>query len=48
MSRNALYLIFGLFAAAAAVAGYMYYQDQQKSSKIKINVGEGSLTIETK
>ncbi len=48
MSRNALYLVIGLFAVAAAVAGYMYYQEQQKTSEIKINVGEGSLTIETK
>ena len=48
MSRNALYLVIGLFALAAVVAGYMYYQEQQKTSGIHIDLGNGSLTIETK
>ncbi len=48
MSRNALYLVTGLFALAAVVAGYMYYQEQQKTSGIEINLGNGSLKIETK
>jgi hypothetical protein len=48
MSRNALYLVIGLFAVAAVVAGYMYYQEQQKTSGIQIDLGNGSLKIETK
>ena len=48
MSRNALYLVIGLFAVAAVVAGYMYYQEHQKTSGIQIDLGNGSLKIETK
>jgi hypothetical protein len=48
MSRNSLYLIIGLLALAALIAGYLYYQEQQNTDSIKIKVGEGSITIETK
>ena len=48
MSRNALYLIIALLALAAFAAGYMYYQEQQKTSGIQIDLGNGSLKIETK
>lgn len=48
MSRNALYLTIGLLGLAAVAAGYMYYQEQQKTSGIQIDLGEGSLKIETK
>ncbi len=48
MSRNALYLTTGLFALAAVVAGVMYYQETQKTSGIQIDLGNGSLKIETK
>jgi hypothetical protein len=48
MSRQALYLVIGMLALAAAVAGYLYYQEQQKTSGIEIDLGNGSLKIETK
>ena len=48
MSRNSLYLVIGLLALAASVAGYLYYQEQQKTDSIQIKVGDGSITIETK
>jgi hypothetical protein len=34
VSRNALYLLIGLLALAAVIAGYLYYQEQQKTSGI--------------
>ena len=48
MSLNALGLDIGLLALASSVAGYMNYQEQQNTDRIKIKVSEGSLTIETK
>ena len=48
MSRNTLYLFIALLAAAASVAAYLFYQEQQKTDSIQIKVGEGSITIETK
>lgn len=48
MSRNALYLVISMFTVAAVIAGYLYYQEQQRSAGIQIKVGDGSLTIETK
>lgn len=48
MSRNSLYLVIGLLALAALVSGYLYYQEQQKTAGITIDVGKDSISIETK
>jgi hypothetical protein len=48
MSRNSLYIVIFLLALAALVAGALYYQEQQKTSGIQIDLGNGSLKIETK
>lgn len=47
MSRNALYLFIALFAAASAVLGYLYYQDQQATSTIKIDIGKSGVSIQS-
>jgi len=47
MNRNALYLVIGALTVAAAVFGYQYYQDQQKSG-IELSVGGNGISIETK
>ena len=47
MNRNALYLIIGVLAVAAAVFGYQYYQDQQKTG-IELSVGGSGISIEAK
>ena len=48
MNRNSLYLVIGVLAAAALVAFYLFYQEQQKTSGITIDVGKDSISIETK
>ncbi len=48
MSRNTLYLVIGGLAVVVAVIGYQYYQEQQKTSTIQIDVGKEGLTVETK
>jgi hypothetical protein len=48
MNRNSLYLVIGVLAAAALVAGYLLYQEQQKTSGITIDLGKDSISIETK
>lgn len=47
MNRNALYLIIGALAVAAAVFGYQHYQDQQKTG-IELSMGGNGISIETK
>jgi hypothetical protein len=48
MNRNVLYLAIGALAVAAAVTGYLLYQEQQKTSGIELNLGNSSISIETK
>lgn len=48
MSRNVLYLVIGALAVAAAVAGYLLYQEQQKTSGIELDLNKNGVTIETK
>lgn len=48
MNRNGLYLLIGVLAIAIAVLGYYFYQEQQKTSGIDINVGESGVSIDTK
>ena len=48
MNRNTLYLAIGALAAVALVAGYLLYQERQKSHSIDINVGKSGISIETK
>lgn len=45
MTRNALYWVAGLLAAAVLVIGYLYY-DQQQRSGISIEIGDQGLTVE--
>jgi predicted negative regulator of RcsB-dependent stress response len=47
MNRNALYLIIGVLAVAALVLGYQFYQQQQRTTGIQIDVGKGGVSIET-
>ena len=48
MNRNVLYLIIGVLAVTALVFGYQFYQEQQKTTGIQIDVGKGGVSIETK
>lgn len=48
MSRNVLYLVIGLLAAATVVIGYQFYQQRQKTTGIEINIGERGISIEKK
>ncbi|MGB0083875.1 MAG: hypothetical protein WBP94_00680 [Rhodomicrobiaceae bacterium] len=48
MNRNVLYLVIGVFAVAAVVFGYQLYKERQKTAGIQIDVGKGSISIETK
>jgi predicted negative regulator of RcsB-dependent stress response len=48
MNRNLLYVVIVVVAAAAVVFGYLFYQERQKAAGIKIDVGEGGISIETK
>jgi len=48
MNRNALYLVIGTLAVAAGIFGYQLYQEQQKTSRIEINVDKSGITIEEK
>jgi hypothetical protein len=48
MNRNVLYLVIGLLAVVALVLGYQFYQQQQRTTGIQIDVGEGGVSIETK
>ncbi|MGB8812682.1 MAG: hypothetical protein WCC57_05815 [Paracoccaceae bacterium] len=47
MSRNFLYLIIGGLAVVAMVLGYQVYQSRQTTSGIQIDIGDGSMSIET-
>ena len=48
MNRNVLYLVIGALTVAAVVAGYLLYQERQKTTGLDITVGEGGISIETK
>jgi RsiW-degrading membrane proteinase PrsW (M82 family) len=48
MNRNVLYLVVGVLAVVAVVLGYQFYQQQQSTTGIQIEVGEGGVSIETK
>jgi RsiW-degrading membrane proteinase PrsW (M82 family) len=48
MNRNGLYLLIGALVIGIVVLGYYFYQEQQKTSGIDINVGESGISIETK
>ena len=48
MNRNILYLVIGVLAVAAAVLGYQFYQERQKTTGIEINIGERGISIEKK
>ena len=45
--RNVLYLVIGALVVAAVLA-YRYYQEQQKTSGIDIEVGKDGISVETK
>ncbi|MDP2123741.1 MAG: hypothetical protein Q8J92_05105 [Parvibaculum sp.] len=45
MNRNGLYLVVGLLAIVAVVAGYLIYQEEQKTG-IDIQIGDGGISIE--
>jgi len=46
MNRNFLLVLVGALAVAAAVAGYLYYQERQSGLDIKI--GKDGVTIDGK
>lgn len=48
MNRNVLYVVIGVLAVAAVVAGYLLYQEQQKTSGIELNLDNNGVSIETK
>ncbi len=45
MSRNTLYLVAGVLAAALIVVGYLYYQDSQRTH-IDIEIDDNGITID--
>ena len=48
MNRNILLLVIGMLAVAVMVLGYQFYQERQKTAGIQIDVGKGSISVETK
>lgn len=46
MSRSAFYLVIGILALAAAVAGYLYYQESKGG--IDIEIDKDGVTIDGK
>ena len=48
MDRSRLYLVVGILFAVVVVLGYYLYQERHKTTGIDINVGRGSISIETK
>ena len=48
MNRNVAYLIIGALVAAAAVLGYLLYEERQKPKGIEINVDKSGISIEEK
>lgn len=48
MNRNYLYGAMGLLAVIAVVLGYQFYQEQQNTSRIEIDIGEGGVSIQKK
>ena len=47
MNRQIVYIVIAVLIVAAAVLGYLYYQEQQKPG-IDIDVGGNGVSIETK
>lgn len=47
MNRQIVTIVIALLVVAAAVLGYLYYQEQQKPG-IEIDVGGDGVSIETK
>ncbi|MDO8837285.1 MAG: hypothetical protein Q7V31_00040 [Parvibaculum sp.] len=45
MNRNGLYLVVGLLAIVAVIAGYLIYKEEQKTG-IDIQIGDGGISIE--
>jgi hypothetical protein len=48
MSRNGLYLLLGAFIVTTVIIGYLLYKERQETTGIDIDVGKGSISIETK
>lgn len=46
MNRNFLFVLIGVLAVCAVVAGYLYYQERQSGIDIRIN--EHGMTIDGK
>lgn len=47
MNRQVVTIVIAVLVVAAAVLGYLYYQEQQKPG-IDIDVGGNGVSIETK
>lgn len=45
MSRNNLYLVAGLVAAALIVVGYLYYEESQRTH-IDIEIDDNGISID--
>ena len=48
MNRNYLYLAIAMLAVIAAVLGFQFYQERQKTTGIQIDIGEGGVSIQKK
>ncbi|WP_321343418.1 hypothetical protein [Breoghania sp.] len=48
MNRNALYALVAVFAVAAGTFGYLYYEEQQKTAGIEVEIGDKGLSVEAK
>ena len=47
MNRSALYTVIAVLVVAIAVLGYRYYEEQQTSG-VAVEFGNGSLSVKTK
>lgn len=48
MTRSSMQILVAVLALTAIVLGYLYYQEQQKTTGVAVEVGEGGISIETK
>ncbi|WP_319772384.1 hypothetical protein [Breoghania sp.] len=48
MNRNALFALVAVLAVAAGTFGYLYYEEQQKTTGIEVEVGNNGLSVEAK
>jgi predicted negative regulator of RcsB-dependent stress response len=46
MNKNTLYAVIGVLAVVAAVLGYRFYQERQRTTGIEITTSHNGISIE--